>query len=60
MVINALTDGVVEASVGIMVGVDVDLLPYASFIAVVAAVTTLLEFIMSVSEYVVGVLVGDV
>ena len=60
MVINALTDGGVEASIGVMLGVDVDLVPYASFIVVVAAVVTLLEFMMSVSEYVVDVLVDDV
>ena len=60
MVINALTDGVVEVSADIMLGVGVDLLPCASFIAVLATVGTLLEIMMSVSEYAVGVLVGDV
>ena len=60
MLTNLLADAVIEVSVDIMVGVGVVMLTDISFIAVVAAVVTLLEFMMSVSEYVVDVLVDDV
>ena len=60
MLANLLADAVIEVSVDIMVGVGVVMLTDVSFIAVVPAVITILEFMMSVSEYVVDVLVDDV